>query len=356
MHALPLPSVAVAVISALPGALASISPFTTDIISGLLDAQATALFVAFSGSTVADNTAFSPTFMVFGASAITMLSSGTVNSCTIMVTVSATVGLSADVAVITAFPSALASILPFPSTEIISGLLDTQVTALFVAFSGSTATDKSAVFPTPMLSGAPVIVIFSTGTIGSCTLMATVAFVPDASIAVTVITASPAAFASTVPFAFTDKTSGLLDVQATALSVAFSGNTAADNAAVSPTSIISGAFAISIFDTNTTGSFTVIATDADLPDPSAAVAVTSACPAAFAVMAPSASTDTTALLLEVHTTALFVAFSGNTVADSTPLSPTTISLWASPVIVTDSARISLGSAVTVISSVTDLPP
>ena len=103
------------------------------------------------------------------------------------------------------------------------------------------AADKAALSPTFMLSGAPVIVIFSTGTTAGCTVIVTDAFMPDPSAASAVTAALPAALASIAPFALTDTISGLLDDQISALLVAFSGNTTADNSAVSPISILSGA-------------------------------------------------------------------------------------------------------------------
>ena len=116
-----MPSVAVAVIVALPGAFASISPLITDTASGLLEVQATALLVAFSGSTSAVRVTFWPISIACGTPVITMLSTGITNGCTRICTRSDTAGSSAAVARISAFPSALASILPSLSIEMISG-------------------------------------------------------------------------------------------------------------------------------------------------------------------------------------------------------------------------------------------
>ena len=254
------PSTVFTVIVAVPAAFAVTRPEEDTVATAVLpDDHVTFLFVAFDGATVAVSVSVSPTvsdkLLLFSVTPVT----ATVASVTVTLHV-AVLDPSAVLTVIVAEPAAFAVTRPEEETVATDILLDDHVTFLFVAFDGETVAVNVSESPTvsdKLLLFKPTPV---TATVAAVTVTLHVA-VLDPSAVLTVIVAVPAAFAVTRPEDDTVATDVLLDDQATLLSVAFSGNTFADNKYVSP-SVNDNVFLSRVISVTFT-SFTVTEQEAD---------------------------------------------------------------------------------------------
>ena len=101
----------------------------------LLEDQVTVLFVALSGFTVAMRVRVSPVFRIADVMSKVIDSTATTPFLTVTVQVAV---LPPALAVMVVVPSACPVTVPFWSTDAINGLLEDQVTVLFVALSGFT--------------------------------------------------------------------------------------------------------------------------------------------------------------------------------------------------------------------------
>jgi hypothetical protein len=149
------------------------------------------------------------------------------------------------------------------------------------------------------------------------TVIADVA-VLEPSVVFTVIVAEPLATAVTNPEELTVATEVLLEVQVTALLVAFVGATVAANCTVPPAEVIVelvGDTVTPVTATVVEPILTVIAQVAVF-EPSVVLTVIVAAPLATPVTNPEELTVATDVLLEVQVTALLVALVGETVAES----------------------------------------
>ena len=168
------------------------------------------------------------------------------------------------------------------------------------------------------------------------TVTAHVAFFPP-SFVVTVMVAVPSISAVTTPELDTVATAVLLDDQVTDLSAALEGVTVAVRVCVSPTVIDKDV--LSRLTPVTATGVTVTAQVACRP-PSTVVTVIVAVPSFLAVTTPELETVATEVLLDDQVTDLSVAFEGDTVAVSVPVSPTVmdILLWFRVTPVTDTVE------------------
>ena len=137
---------------------------------------------------------------------------------------------------------------------------------------------------------------------------------------VTVIVASPAFTAVTLPLVSTVATAASLDFHVTFLLVASAGATVAESVSLAPVSNDRSLLLSVTPVTATTASLTVTLQEAVLP-PSSVVTVMVASPAFTPVTLPLASTVATASLPDIHVTFLFAASAGATVAVSVSLAP-----------------------------------
>lgn len=139
-----------------------------------------------------------------------------------------------DVAVMVAVPAATPVTTPLALTVAIKGLLEVQVTDLFVALAGETVAVSGMV---PAIATLAVVGVTLTPVAGTGTTAVTVTTAEAVKLplwVVAVILATPAARAVTIPDVLTVATAGLLELQVTALLVAFAGATVADNVVVPP--------------------------------------------------------------------------------------------------------------------------
>ena len=301
----PLPSFAVAVIVAVPFAMAFTLPFASTVaIFVLLLFQVTALLLALEGRTdLTLSAVFTPLFRIRLVFASVIFVTGTL---TVTLQEAFTPLPSFAVAVIVAVPFATAFTLPCASTVAIFVLLLFQVTALLLASEGTIDLTFSAVFaPLFRIRLVFASVIFVTGTL---TVTLQEAFTPLPSFAVAVIVAVPFATAFTLPCASTVAIFVLLLFQVTALLLASEGTTDLTFRAVfAPLFRIRLVFASVIF---VTGTVTVTLQLAWAPPPSSAVAVIIAVPFATPFTVPSVSTVATVVSLLFQVTLLLVGSSG----------------------------------------------
>ena len=231
-----LPSAVVAVIAAVP----AFTPVTFPVLSTVAielfeDVQIIALFVAFTGVTVAIKLYVAPTASS-SVSAVKLTAVTLTTGAMVLVNVQVAVLLpSAVVAVIIAVPAFTAVTFPVLSTVAIALLEVVQFTALFVAFDGATVADKLYVPPT---NNAFIVevkltdVTLTTGASATVTVQVAV-LLPSAVVAV--IIAVPALIAVTFPVLSTAAIALSEVVQVTALFVAFAGAIVADKVSVAPT-------------------------------------------------------------------------------------------------------------------------
>lgn len=195
-----------------------------------------------------------------------------------------------------------------------------HVTNLFVAVDGVIVAIKVAVPPTATATDDGAMLMPVTNTNGAGTIIVTVADLPEPSAAFAVIVAVPGAFPVTIPVLDTVATDVLLDDHVTDLFAAFDGNTDAVNVIVPPTVTDVD---VAVIDTDDTRiGFTVTVEVADLPEPSAALAVIVAVPGALPVTTPVLDTVATDALFDDHVTDLLLAFDGDTAADNDTVPPT----------------------------------
>ena len=144
---IPLPSAAVAVIVAVPGAIASTLPVCVTVATASSEElHTTFLLVASAGVTVAIRSASFPMTRVSSVLLISMAFTRIGLGVTVMAHV-AVFSPSVVVAVMVAFPGATAVILPFSSTLATASSEEVQETALNVAFSGAMVATSVASSP-----------------------------------------------------------------------------------------------------------------------------------------------------------------------------------------------------------------
>ena len=204
----------------------------------------------------------------------------------------------------------------------ISVLSELHVTFLLSALSGFTVAVNVSVSPSVRVSSVLSRVTSVTPTALTFTVTLQVAVFPPSSV-VTVITASPAFTAVTLPAPSTVATSVLSELHFTFLLSALSGLTVAVSVSVSPSVNVSSALSRVTSVTPIALAFTVTAQVPDLPS---AVAVTVAVPGLRPWTVPALSTVATLRSDDDHATALSDAASGETLADSTADSPSMISI------------------------------
>lgn len=172
----PLPSFAVAVITAMPGATAVTSPISAFTVATFVvsDDQATSLFSVLSGKMLELSVIFSFTssLAAFGL----IVTEVAFTSETVISHVSESVP---HLAVIVAFPFAKAVTFPVvASTAAMAGLLEVKVTVLSSAFAGDTSVVRVTDFPITRLDVSGVTVMDVMGTDVSHTALNVTSDVP----------------------------------------------------------------------------------------------------------------------------------------------------------------------------------
>ena len=292
---------------------------STSATSGLSELHVTFLLAAVDGVTVSHSLAPSPTSITISLSF--RLTPVTLTPAS--VTFTEHVALkppSLVVAMMVALPAALPVTLPVSSTAATEASLDCQVTVLSVASSGSMVGVRVISSPTPMVMLLLSSLMPVTLTSAAFTVTLQVAVLPP-SLVVTVMVASPSAFALTLPLSSTVATASLSDAQLTLLSVASSGFTVAVRVASSPTIRVSSLLSRLTLSTATPLALTVTAQLA-LFAPSLVVTVTAVVPGALATTLPLSSTLATEGSELLQLTSLSVASAGDTVAVRVASSPT----------------------------------
>ena len=213
-------------------------------------------------------------------------------------------------------PIATAVTTPSSTVATVSAL-ELQVSALFVAFSGT-----KVAFNVPVSFTFNVSSCWSSATPVTATLAAATVTVHSAekSPAVAVMIALPSLTGVTMPFA-TVAIVGADDVHVTSLLVASSGSTVATSAAVSPPAVISRVFLSNVMPVTVTPADRTVTTH--LVETPSAVAIMSAVPSLTGVTVPSSDTVAISDAEDVHTMFLFVASSGRTFASNVAVSPPT---------------------------------
>ena len=297
----------VAVIVAVPSAMAVTTPSSTVTTSSLSEVQATVLSVAFSGPTTAVSVPVLPMYRVIEEALRVTLAAGT--GATVTSQVAST---SPQVAVIVAVPRATAVTTPSSETVATFSSLEVQVRVLSAALSGPTVAVMVAVSPSLMLSSVTSNAIELTSTGFTVTSQ-----VASMSPHTTVIVATPSPTAVSTP-STTVTTASSLDVQLRVLSVVSSGCTTAVRVNCSSTKS-SAVVTLRMMPVAGTGSTVTSQVASTSPQ----VAVMLAVPTAMAVTTPSLTVATFSLS-EVQTIVLSVVFSGPTTAVSVPVLPTAI--------------------------------
>jgi hypothetical protein len=223
--------------------------------------------------------------------------------------------------VIIAVPAAFAVTTPDVDTVATDVLLDDQVTALFVALLGYTVGVSVCVSPTVTESDVLFKLTLVTGTAAAETVTAQVAVLLP-SLVLTVIVALPAAWAVTTPYVETVATEVLLDDQVTDLFVALVGLTVAVKVSLPPTDSERDDL-LSVTPVTLTVEALTVTEQFAIFLPSSVRTVTTADPDFLAVTTPEEVTITTEVLLEDHTSVLFVALVGVIVAVSVTEPPST---------------------------------
>lgn len=146
--------------------------------------------------------------------------------------------MSPAVAVIIAQPPFIAEARPSLLTLTTFGLLDVQVTVLFVALEGITVAVRVAVWPSVRLSSVLSSVILVTGMVAAITDISQAATRPPSFVVADIVT-DPILLAETLPLASTLAIEALVEAQEIDLSEALSGKIVAINVSVSPTVSVS---------------------------------------------------------------------------------------------------------------------
>jgi len=234
------PPTAVAVIMAVPGAIAVTKPAGLTVATvGALEAQVTVLCVASSGRTVDTSGCVPPTTRAAVVGATVMLATGITGAATTWTTPVAVKLPSAVVTMMVAMPGAMPVTTPVVAcTAATAGAVEAHVTALFVALAGANTADSVVVPPaiTTAVAGAmatPVTAIIPGAAVTVTTLVSTK--LPVAVRAT--MTAMPAALAVTRPVALTVATALSVVVQKIA-EIAAGGLIAAASCWVDPTTTL----------------------------------------------------------------------------------------------------------------------
>ena len=227
------------------------------------------------------------------------------------------------VAVTVAEPTVTPVTTPEVLTVAIPGLLETQVTVLFVAFAGATVAVSVAVPPTVTVAVGGVTLTPVTGTLMGVTVTTEEEVKPPLCV-VAVTVAEPKATPVTTPDELTVTIAGLLEAHVTVLFVAFAGATVAVKVAVAfkPILTVGGVTVTPVVGILLPG-VTMTEEEAVKP-PTCVVAVIVLEPTATPVTTPEALTVAATGLLEVQVTVVFVAFEGLTVAVNVVVVPTAI--------------------------------
>ena len=196
-------SPALAVMTAVPGAIALTTPLASTVATAVLELlQVTVLSVASAGVTVAVRVRLSPSTSV----AEVWLRLMPLTGITFFSTVRAQVALlSPALAAMTAVPGAMALTRPLASTVAMAVLELLHVTVLSVASAGVTVAERVRLSPSTRVAEVWLRVIPETGITFFSTVRVQVALLSPA---LAVITAVPGVRATTLPFASTVATAG----------------------------------------------------------------------------------------------------------------------------------------------------
>jgi len=309
------PSVVVAVTITVP----TVTPVTTPVLGltvaivVLAEDHNTVGTVAYDGLTLAVSPTAEPTStLAEPGEALTPLTgtAGTVTSTSALLAPSTVVTLTVAV------PAVTPVITPVLLTLTIPGLLEAHLTALFVAFEGATTAVNAAVAWTCTTAGDGRSNTLVTR-IG-VTVTDELAVLPPSAVVAVMLTL-PGTTPLTTPVVLTLATAESLEDHDTVFVVAFAGVTLAVNAVVTPTGILTEA---GVRATPVTGIGVTVTDELAVLPLSALVAVILAVPGFTPATTPALLTVATAVLLEDHDTAGFVASAGVTLAVNEVVVPT----------------------------------
>ena len=310
------PSVVVTVMVAVPAFRAVTLPLATDATLASLDVHDTDLSVALSGLTVATRVSSPPSTISREVLSRETEVTGIILSLTVISHPAVLPPSSVDTLMITV-PALTAVTLP-SVTVATAVLLLLHITFLFVASSGVTVAVRVNSSPTSISATVlsrltPVTAMTSVSTVTSHDAV----LPPSSVVTVTVVlpTANPVIFPAVTVATFVSEL-----FQTTALLSAFAGETVATSVTDSP--ILRSTTSLSRFTFSTETTFRTTSTSqVSVMLPSSLLALTVVLPTPTADTRPVSSTLAIALLPVCQLTFLFVASSGDTVADSWNVSP-----------------------------------